>query len=364
MNLARRAFNQGTAAALMSSLCGAQARAGAQSPHWRMPDEADAHRRTWMSFGASARIWGERLLPTVRDNLGLIAATIAEFEPVSMLVRPKEMKLAREVCGPKVQLLACPVDDLWARDMGCVFVTTSAGNRAAVDFNFNGWGGKQAHAADKAVARFMATQLGIPRLQTPLVLEGGGIEVDGGGTAIITESCVLNANRNPGRSRASVEVELKRLLGLEHIIWLPGLRGHEITDGHTDFYARFATPGVVVAHLDNDPDSPDHEVTRRHLAILRSARDAAGRKLQVVPIETSTRTRAMTQRDEACTGYINFYVCNGGLLVPEFGDDRADEAARRTLAELFAGREVVPLNIDGIAAGGGGIHCATQQEPG
>lgn len=364
MNRVRRTFNQGTAAALLGSLCGAQARSAAPSPRWRMPDEADAHRRTWMSFGASVRIWGERLLPTVHENLGLIAATIAEFEPVSMLVRPKEMKLAREVCGNKVQLVACPVDDLWIRDSGCVFVTTSEGDRAAVDFNFNGWGGKQTHAADRAVARFMATQAGIPRLQTWLVLEGGGIEVDGEGTAIITESCVLNANRNPGRSRTSVELELRRLLGLERIIWLPGLRGHEITDGHTDFYARFTSPGVVVAHLDNDRDSPDHAVTRHHLAILRSARDAAGRKLQVVPIETPTSPRAMTRGDEACTGYINFYVCNGGLLVPEFGDHRADEAARKTLAELFAGREVVPLNIDGIAAGGGGIHCATQQEPG
>lgn len=364
----RRQFSRRAAALALAGRVGgnpggSRAAAPPASGPWRMPDEADAHRRTWMSFGASADIWGQALLPTVRDNLGLIAATIAEFEPVTMLVRPAEMAAAREACGPKVQLLARAVDDLWVRDTGCVFVVADSGGLAAVDFNFNGWGGKQPHAADQQVARFMASQAGSTRLATQLVLEGGGIEVDGEGTAIITESCVLNTNRNPGRSRAWVEAELRRLLGLVHIIWLPGLRGHEITDGHTDFYARFTRPGVVVAHLDNDPDSPDHALTRRHLAILQAARDAAGRKLQVMPIASPARTRALTRRDEACTGYINFYVCNGAVLVPEFGDDRADESARKTLASLFADREVVALNIDGIAAGGGGIHCATQQEP-
>ena len=248
--MAQAAMLAGLGAAAQPDLAWAAA-----SPAWAMPDEAMPHRRTWMSFGASQAIWGDRLLRTVRKDLGTIARAIVEFEPVSVLVRPAEMAAARAACGPKVELLACPVDDLWVRDTGCVFVRAADDQRAAVDFNFNGWGNKQAHAADRAVAAFMSSAAKVQRLRTPLTLEGGAIEVDGEGTALITESCVLNDNRNPGRSKAEVEKALGALLGVHRIIWLPGLRGHEITDGHTDFYARFAGPAVVCAHLDNDPAS-------------------------------------------------------------------------------------------------------------
>ena len=171
------------------------------------------------------------------------------------------------------------------RDTGPVFVKNSAGKAAAVDFNFNGWGDKQVHARDAEVAAFVCEQTGLERLETDLVLEGGGIEVDGQGTAIITESCVLNANRNPGLSKAACEAELKRLLGLQKVIWLPGIAGRDITDGHTDFYARFTAPGVVVAGLDEDPKSYDNAVTKRHLEILRQATDARGRRLRVVVLK-------------------------------------------------------------------------------
>ena len=234
---------------------------------------------------------------------------------------------------------------------------------AGVDFNFNGWGEKQEFEQDAEVAGFVAQQAGVDALHTELVLEGGGIEVDGQGTAIITESCVLNPNRNPGVSKAEVEAELKRLLGLEKIIWLPGIAGKDITDGHTDFYARFARPGVVVAGYDPDPASYDHEVTKTHLEILKSATDAQGRPLEVVVIEGPTNIREAYASEDFAAGYINFYVCNGAVIAPEFGDDRADRAAREKLQSLFPEREIVQINIDGIAAGGGGIHCTTQQEP-
>ncbi len=196
-----------------------------------------------------------------------------------------------------------------------------------------------------------------------MVLEGGGIEVDGHGTAIITESCVLNENRNPGVSKAQCERELKRLLGLEKIIWLPGITGQDITDGHTDFYARFARPGVVIAGYDPDPKSFDHAVTTRHLDMLRGATDVEGRTLEVVVLEAPSRVRATFANDDFAAGYINFYVCNGAVIAPEFGDPRTDAAAKRELQRAFPGREVVQINSDGIAAGGGGIHCTTQQEP-
>ncbi len=330
---------------------------------WFMPDESEPHKRTWMAFGASRRIWGRELLSVVQRDLATIALAIAQYEPVSMLVRQADLPVARRLMGDKVELVVCPLDDLWMRDTAPVFVVTENGDKAAVDFNFNGWGQKQAFARDAKIAAFVARQAGVRRFESELVLEGGGIEVDGYGTAIITESCVLNKNRNPWVGKAAASRELRRLLGLEKIIWLPGIKGKDITDGHTDFYARFVRPGVVVAGYDPDPGSFDHAVTRRHLEILRRATDAEGRKLEVIVLEAPSKVRRRYDNDDFAAGYINFYVCNGAVIAPEFGDSKADAAAKRELQKAYPKRDIVQLNIDGIAAGGGGIHCTTQQEP-
>lgn len=329
----------------------------------RMPDEGERHAATWMAFGASDAIWGRRLKAGAQANLALIAQTIAQMEPVQMLVNAQDYDLAARLCGSKVKLLVQDIDDLWMRDTGPVFVKTAGGGLAGVDFNFNGWGRKQSHRNDAQVAAFVANTAGVPLLKSSLVLEGGGIEVDGQGTAIITESCVLNANRNPGLSKAQCEQELQRVLGIDKVIWLPGLAGHDITDGHTDFYARFCAPGVVVAGVDNDRSSPEYAVTQRHLAILRKATDARGRPLQVLRMPGPDEVRPQYENKDFAAGYINFYVCNGAVISPEFGDSRADRNSRALLREQFPGREIVQLNIDAIAAGGGGIHCTTQQQP-
>ncbi len=331
---------------------------------WFMPDESEPHERTWMAFGASKRIWGSRLLPEVRRNLVAIAQTIAEYEPVSMLVTEKDYALAKKMLASSaVELIVSPLDDLWMRDTGPVFVITEQGDKAAVDFNFNGWGNKQAFARDAKVAKRVAKSAGVKVFDSFLVLEGGGIEVDGHGTAIITESCVLNPNRNPEVSKQACEAELKALLGLEKIIWLPGVKGKDITDGHTDFYARFAAPSVVVAGYEPDPAFFDHEVSKRHIELLKNATDAAGRKLAVEVISGPGYVREKYESDEFAAGYINYYVCNGAVILPEFGDKKADGLAKEKLQSLFSKHDIVQLDIDGIAAGGGGIHCTTQQEP-
>ncbi|MDJ0706743.1 MAG: agmatine deiminase family protein [Leptolyngbyaceae cyanobacterium MO_188.B28] len=332
-------------------------------PEWFMPDEAAPHACTWMAFGPSAKIWGRKYVSDTQDDLARIAKAIAPYEPVKMLVRPADYETAQAKCGADVELIVCPIDDLWMRDMGPVFVVNEDDQKAAIDFNFNGWGEKQEHARDAEVAQFVAQQTQSLLVNTHLVFEGGGIEVDGHGTAIITESCILNDNRNPGLSKADCEAELKALLGLKKIIWLPGIAGYDITDGHTDFYARFIRPGVVVAGFDPDPASFDHEVTTRHLEILRTATDADGQPLEVVVIEGPSRIRPGYASNEFAAGYINFYGVNGAVIAPEFGDDIADRRAKETLAQLFPNREIVQINIDNIAAGGGGIHCTTQQEP-
>jgi agmatine deiminase len=334
-----------------------------QKTTWFMPDESEPHDRTWMAFGASHEIWGKKLFPEVQNNLATIAKTIAQYEPVFMLVRQEDYEIAARKCGSSVNLVVSTLDDLWMRDTGPVFVKDSRGRLYGINFNFNGWGQKQAHDHDKKVSQFVIQKSGAQPINTKLVLEGGGIEVDGKGTAIITESCVLNANRNPRMTKSECEALLKPLLGLRKIVWLPGIRGRDITDGHTDFYARFVRPGTVVAGYDPDPASFDYSVTRKHLDILRSETDADGHKLEVVVIESPTTIRSKFKSNDFAAGYINFYVVNGAVIAPEFGDTIADEKAKSTLQDLFPDRDVVQLNIDAIAAGGGGIHCTTQQQP-
>ncbi|MCE4060257.1 agmatine deiminase family protein [Pandoraea sputorum] len=335
----------------------------ASGAEWVMPDEGERHAATWMAFGPGEDVWGRRLQRGAREGLARIAQAIGNFERVNMLVREEDYDVAERMCGSKVNLIVQPIDDLWMRDTGPVFVRSRSGAKAAVDFNFNGWGGKQSCDDDAEVAAFVAEKTGVQVLATRLVLEGGGIEVDGDGTAIMTESCVLNRNRNPGVGKAACEAELMRLLGLRKIIWLPGIAGKDITDGHTDFYARFARPGVVIAHLDNDTSSYDHAVTMRHLDILRQATDASGRKLQVVALPGPNSVRSTYESDEFAAGYVNFYVCNGAVIAPQFGDRQTDNSTRDKLRDLFPKREIVQLDIDGIAGGGGGIHCTTQQQP-
>lgn len=334
-----------------------------EAADWRMPDESALHKRTWMAFGPQARIWGKSLVPEVQRNLALIANIISEFEPVSLLVREAEQSRARQLFSKKVELVLAEMDDLWVRDTAPLFVKNAAGERAAVDFNFNGWGRKQQHAQDGQVAGFIALQAGVPVLDTDLVLEGGCIEVDGQGSAMIAESCVLNENRNAGLAHQEFEAKIQPLLGIDKVIWIPGISGKDITDGHTDFYVRFVRPGVVLAACDPDPESFDHEITLQHLEILSKATDVKGNRLKVSVLEHPGKIRAKFRTRDFAAGYIGFYVCNGAVLVQEFGDERQDLEAQQILQQAYPDRKIIPLNVDGIAAGGGSIHCVTQQEP-
>ncbi|MGV6808868.1 MAG: agmatine deiminase family protein [bacterium] len=328
-----------------------------------MPEEGHKHHCTWMAFGASQAIWGKRLLPAVQDNLATLANTIAHYEPVKLLVRERDYELAAEKCNDGVELIVHPLDDLWMRDTGTVFVQQANGRLAGVDFNFNGWGNKQGHQNDARVARFMCEQVNIPRVSTDLVMEGGSIEVDGEGTAIATESCILNNNRNPAWTKKECEAELKYLLGIEKMIWLPGVAGKDITDGHTDFYARFTQPTVVVNGLESDPSFDDYQITREHQRILEKATDAKGRRLKVVNLESPRTIRPDFENAEFAAGYIGFYVANKVVIAQNFGDVNADQRTKRILQDLFPDRRIEMLNLDAIAAGGGSAHCATQQQP-
>lgn len=261
-----------------------------------------------------------------------------------------------------IELIEFEVNDLWLRDTGPTFVTKGDGEKIAIDFNFNGWGNKQEHSLDKHVAKFIAKQSRAILEKTNLVLEGGCFEVDGYGTAILTKSCVLNKNRNPHLNQHQVEQELKALLGLKKIIWLEGIKGKDITGGHTDFYARFTRPGKVIVSRDNDRTSHDYKVTRQNISILQKSDDATGNKLKLLILDTPEIINEQFGVSDFAAGYIGYYVCNGAVISQKFGDKLADERAKRILQQSFPERIVEQIAIDGIASGGGSIHCATQQE--
>ncbi|GAB1846961.1 agmatine deiminase family protein [Achromobacter xylosoxidans] len=347
------------------SLAGTRALAGTGG-RWRLPDEGEKQARAFIAFGAQAAIWKD-FTADVRQALGRIARAVARYQPVTVFCREDEMVLARRHCGgDNTTFVAADLDDIWMRDIGANFLVDGQGGQTAMDFNFNGWGDKQRHAADALLAERVAQVAGVRHLRSELVGEGGGIEVDGRGTGIMTESCWVNRNRNPGWSRAEVEEELKTCLGLRKIIWLPGVRGKDITDAHVDFYARFARPGVVVANLELDPDSHDYALTRAHLEILEAATDADGNRLRLHTVSPPLEPRASVFQEDNpdfAAGYINYFVINGAVIAPEFGDAEADGKALALLRALYPGRDVVQLDIDAIAAGGGGIHCVTHQQP-
>lgn len=328
-----------------------------------MPAEWAAHELTLMAWPARLELWGEGLA-AAKDEYAAVARAVAAFEPVLMVAPEGGSEEVRNACGGNVRVLELPLDDSWMRDSGPIFVTGVGGARAGVDFRFNGWGEKFVpYDRDDAMNRALLGHLGIDRIEADLVLEGGSISVDGEGTLIATEQCLLHANRNPSLSREEIEAALREHLGVERVVWIGhGLLEDHDTDGHVDNVAQFVAPGVVLAQTVEDPADPNHERLAENAERLRSATDARGRKLDV--IEIGALPRATVRGASGVVPYLNLYVLNGAVVVPSCGDDPdrdADMLAR--LGSVFAPREVVCVPARVLAEGGGGVHCITQQVP-
>ncbi|GAA3116064.1 agmatine deiminase family protein [Streptomyces rectiviolaceus] len=330
----------------------------------RMGAEWESHARTFMSWPALESVWEEDL-PYVRQDIARIARTIAEYESVVMMARPDQHKAAQKACGRDVEVIPLAVDDLWARDTVPVFVEQD-GDVVGVDFNFNGWGDKQEHTNDARVGRTLLSRYDIPRRKAPLIAEGGSFETDGEGTLLITQSSIVNDNRNRGKSQAQIEAEIKRTLGIKKVIWLAGVRGEDITDAHVDSLVRFTAPGVVLldrAHPDMPADSWSRAADQAK-SVLSKATDADGRSFEIIDLPQPDLYDITGEGDDFVSTYANFYVANDSVFMPKFGDRKADRRARSILQEHFPKRDIVPIPIDTIASGGGGIHCSTHDEPG
>ncbi len=307
---------------------------------------------------------GKRALNAVRSCVALLANTIAQFEPVAMMAGPDHIKDAREALAAGVDLWPIDTDDLWCRDTGPAFIRSASGDLAVSDLNFNGWGSRQSHQHDGQIAGRVAARLGLPVFNNGIVGEGGGVESDGAGTLLAHESSWVNSNRNR-QTKAEIERLLLDALGGACMIWAPGIKGADVTDCHIDALARFIRPGLVLIQLPRriDRNDPWSVLAFETCEILKTARDAQGRKLDIIVLEEPDFGRIRSKSRDFVASYVNYYVCNGGVIAPEFGDMNADAAALRLLQQLYPERKVVCINIDPVGEAGGGIHCMTQQQP-
>lgn len=331
-----------------------------QQNRFFVPDEAEPHTRTFMQWPVNRQVHPDRyFLDDLQTTIARIANAIVDFEPVVMLIAQEDIRSAQRLLSEAIEIWPIPTEDLWARDSGPLFVTDGQGNLAIRHMNFNGWGDKQVHARDGQIARLVAERMELPLLDNGLVGEPGGVETDGhglgSGTLMAHESSWVNPNRN-AQSRDVIEALLLEAYGAERMIWAPGIAGEDITDYHIDSLARFVAPGKALIQLaaEHDPSDPWNDVPYQ-------THDVLAQTLDMVVIHEPEQRRVRS--DDFVASYANYYICNQAVICAQFGDSRRDAEATAMLGELYPGREIITLNVDALGEVGGGIHCATREQP-
>lgn len=324
-----------------------------------MPPEWAPHRATLMAWPARHELWGARL-EEVEAAYADVAHAIALHEPVIMVVSPQHEDRARAHLGSHVEIMLLPIDDGWIRDSGPVFLKN--GHRLlGLDLRFNAWGRKyERFMADAELAKVLCAEMGLPRRRAPFIAEGGAFSIDARGTLLTTGQCLLADNRNYGVSREEMERRVKETLGARRVIWLPGDPDDSETDGHVDLIAAFARNGEVLVNADAGGDTRRQAIMDANIAALEAARDALDAPLKLFRLPEAPRSLAKTPLFAG--SYVNAYLCNGAVIVPSFGAE-TDAAALEIYRQVFSEREVVAVNVEPIAQGGGSIHCITQQIP-
>ena len=329
---------------------------------YSQPAEWAPHRTCYSAWPAHAYAWGEHLGAAQREFI-LFARAFSEpdaQEPLTILADAAHAAEARAALPEKVRLLELPYGDIWLRDTAPIFLQGPE-RVGSVRFRFNGWGEKYIYPHDAELAARLAELQGGPAFRSELICEGGAIDVDGAGTALTTRSCLLNVNRSPRADVRAIEAQLRDALGVEHILWLDEGLANDHTDGHVDNIARFVAPGRVVCMDASGADDPNRAALNAIAEQLRTARDAAGRALEVVRIPSPGRVLG-ADGQVVPASYMNFYIGNARVIMPHF-DTRWDEPARAALQALFPEREVIGCRARALLEGGGTFHCMTQQEP-
>ncbi|KFZ22885.1 hypothetical protein V502_02630 [Pseudogymnoascus sp. VKM F-4520 (FW-2644)] len=328
-----------------------------------MPFEGVPHLRTLTAWPDQAPQKSSDILKGAEADVAAIANAIVKFEPVTLFCKASNIERAKKLVSPAVEIQELEITALWIRDTGPVYVKNATGELVGLDFNFNYWGYKY-EGPDGTVASSILSNGGIERIQVPFVAEGGGIEVDGEGTLILTESSVINDNRNPGATKQELEQHLKAMLGVDKVIWLNGVKDRDITDWHIDAMARFVAPGRIL--LSRPPEGSEQflmDVYENAKSVLATETDAKGRNIEVLELEEADPQLFDGDPYGMALSYVNYVLVNGGVVVPSFGDVAADERAVELFKNLFPSREVVSVQLSMLRKLGGGIHCATQQQP-
>ena len=331
-----------------------------------MPPEWHPHECCWMqwptdTFPTNATpSWSHFDLDKGRIAWANVANSISKFEKLLMIVNPSDLKSATKLLNSNIEILELPINDAWCRDSGAIFLLNEKNQLGGVDSDFNCWGYKENYELDDKVAKFMIDHSNSKYFKNNMVLEGGSIHVNGKGTLITTEQCLLNKNRNPDLSKDQIENNLKNYFGIENIIWLKH-GTDEGTDGHIDNVACFSNSDTILTMTCNDKNDSYYELLLENLEILKTSKDQNGKPFNIIELEMSNK-RIIPDDDEP-SSYINFYIANDAIIFPIFGDKEADENAEKVIKSQFPNRQIVCLDGRDILLGGGNIHCITQQQP-
>jgi agmatine deiminase len=327
-----------------------------------MPAEWHPHERCWMAWPCHLETWSRIGLEKAQIAYARVAQAIAQFEPVTLLVNPGDEESAKKYCNNNINLITLPINDSWTRDTGPTFLLDQNQKLAGVDWIHNAWGGNYPDCAlDNQIASAIIQLTHAHYFHAPLVMEGGSFHVDGQGTVLTSRECLLNPNRNPTLPQQTIEQYLSDYLGCKQIIWLnQGLTGDE-TDGHIDEIACFIAPGKVLCLITKDQNDPNYQRLQENYEILKAAKDVKGSPLEVYTIEQPPATYLDEER--LTLSYINFYLANKGIVMPAFGYETYDKAAYQLFTRLYPNHKIVQIDALDVFAGGGGIHCITQQQP-
>ncbi|KAF4459945.1 agmatine deiminase [Fusarium albosuccineum] len=335
-----------------------------------MPAEWSRHSHTITVWPDFLSYQDEDILQSARSEVSAIANAIARFEPVTMYTKPQNVEKARATVSERVVVRPLQASQLWVRDTGPIFVKNALdGSQAGLSLSFNYWGNKIPSEGDEMVASNVLSDMGVQVATPGFRTEGGGIEVDGEGTLLATESAIINPNRNHELTKAQLEEQFKRFLGIDKTIWLRGVKGYDITDYHIDAFARFVAPGkVLIGRPPNSSEKFIIQAYKQARQVLDTETDASGRRLEVIEIAEPHPTQllrgeSVEDPDVTFASYVNYLLVNDGLIVPRFGIGKMDDDALELYRRCFPGREIVQVDINTLPRSGGGIHCATQQVP-
>jgi agmatine deiminase len=334
---------------------------------YKMPAEWAKHSRTYISWPVQSSMCYPKDYDAVCHGYAEIIQAIAEFESVIVVANPADSeRLSHLFQNDCIEFIFIAHNDAWLRDNGPTFLIHDTGEVAGVNWQFNAWGGKYAPwDLDDQVAPQILNSLGLKRFDAPLVMEGGSLHVDGEGTLLTTEQCLLNPNRNPDLTREQIEAELKKFLNVRKVVWLKnGLDGDE-TDGHIDNIACFVAPGKILIQICNDPEDENYVITQENLKILGQETDALGRDFELIPIQQPPKLCDKETDLRYTLSYLNFYFVNGGLILPIFGGEASetDRLAVQVLGKIFPERRIRTVDGMAIIREGGNVHCTTQQMP-